>query len=285
MTPPTPPTPARPVAVAVSGRGLVDPALPVLRADDEGFARGTAVFETLRVYGGVPFRLTEHVARLRLSAERLELIPPNPEHVGELARVALDAARLGDGVLRLYWTPGAAGDEPRGIALVAPLPAGLEAQRLRGLRVVTLAWPRRDVAWLLPSTKSVSYATHLAAQREAARRGADDAVFVDPDGVVLECPVSNIWWREGKRLLTPSLELGILAGETRAALLELATGLGYAIEQGAFSLESLAGADEAFTTSSVREVMPVVRLDGRTIPRGPAAEELQAALRQLATSR
>lgn len=281
----TPPTPGRPVAVAVSGRGLVDPALPVLLADDEGFARGTAVFETLRVYDGVPFRLTEHLARLRLSAERLELTPPDPEHVGELARAALDAARLGDGVLRLYWTPGAPGDEARGIALVAPLPAGLEALRARGLRVVTLAWPRRDLAWLLPSTKSVSYATHLAAQREAARRGADDAVFVDPEGVVLECPVSNIWWRVGERLLTPSLQLGILAGETRAALLELAVELDYGVEEGIFPLESLASADEAFTSSSIREVMPVVELDGCAVARSPAAAELQAALRRAAAAR
>ena len=276
-------TPARPVAVAVSGRGLVDPATPVLLADDEGFARGAAAFETLRIYAGTPFRLDEHLTRLRRSAELLELPLPDPEVVGELARLALGAAGVGEGVLRLYWTPGPPGDEPRAIALVAPLPEGLEASRAGGLRAVTLAWPRRVLPWLLPSTKSVSYATHLAAQREATRRGADDAVFVDPDGIVLECPVSNIWWREGDRLLTPSLGLGILAGETRAALLELASGLGYAVEEGEFPVERLAAADEAFTSSSVREVMPVVELDGRPVERGDVAAELQAALRRAAT--
>jgi 4-amino-4-deoxychorismate lyase len=122
----------------------------------------------------------------------------------------------------------------------------------------------------------------MAAEREAKRRGADDAVFVDEDGIVLEGPVTNIWWRVGRTLVTPALELGILAGETRAALLGLAADRGFAVEEGSFPLADLAGAEEAFTSSSVREIMPVVELDGRPVPRGPAAGELQAALRELA---
>jgi 4-amino-4-deoxychorismate lyase len=134
----------------------------------------------------------------------------------------------------------------------------------------------------LPGTKSVSYAVNIAAEREAKRLGADDAVFVDEEGVVLEGPVTNVWWRRGRTLLTPALELGILAGETRAALLGLAAGLGYAVEEGTYALDDLAEADEAFTSSSVREVMPIVELDGRSLGRGPAAGELQVALRRLA---
>ena len=87
---------------------------------------------------------------------------------------------------------------------------------------------------------------------------------------------------KGRTLVTPGLELGILAGETRAALLEIAPSLGYEVEDGAFPLEELARAEEAFTSSSVREVMPVVELDGRALGRGPAAGELQEALRRLA---
>ena len=92
--------------------------------------------------------------------------------------------------------------------------------------------------------------------------------------------MTNIWWREGDVLLTPSLEVGILAGETRAALLELARGAGRVVEEGVYPLERLLGADEVFTSSSVREVMPVVALDGRPLERGPAAVELQEALRE-----
>ena len=122
----------------------------------------------------------------------------------------------------------------------------------------------------------------MAAEAEAKRRNADDAVFVDRDGVVLEGPTTNVWWRSGKTLFTPSLDLGILAGVTRAVLLELAPEAGYDVEQGHFELERLDAADEAFTSSSVREVMPVTALDGKPIGRGPASDELQSALRRAA---
>ena len=85
--------------------------------------------------------------------------------------------------------------------------------------------------------------------------------------------------------MTPSLELGILAGETRATLMGLAAGLGYTVEEGAYPLDRLRGADEAFTSSSVREVLPVVAVDGDPLARGPAAGRLQDALRRLAAAR
>lgn len=274
------------LAAAVSGRGLVDPAEAVVACDDDGFARGRAAFETLRVYGGRPYRLAEHLDRLVASALRLELPPPSPGALRDLADLAVDAARgarpTGDSVLRLYWTPGPPGSGPRAIALVSTVPEWIEPARERGQRLVSLPFPRRSAPWLLPGTKSVSYATHAAAESEAKGRGADDAVLVDLDGTVLEGPVTNVWWREGATLLTPGLELGILAGETRATLLELAPALGYAVEEGAYPLERLQRADEAFTSSSVREVMPVASVDGRTYASREAAGALQAALRRAA---
>jgi branched-subunit amino acid aminotransferase/4-amino-4-deoxychorismate lyase len=83
-------------------------------------------------------------------------------------------------------------------------------------------------------------------------------------------------------LFTPALELGILAGVTRAVILEVAGALGYEVREGAFPVGEVAAAEEAFTSSSVREVMPVTELDGATLGRGPAADELQAALREAA---
>jgi branched-subunit amino acid aminotransferase/4-amino-4-deoxychorismate lyase len=130
--------------------------------------------------------------------------------------------------------------------------------------------------------KSTSYAVNMAAEAEARRRGVDEALFVDGDGIVLEGTVTNIWWREGDTLHTPSLDLGILAGVTRATVAELAPECGYRVEEGSYALERLLAADEAFTSSSVREVMPLVEIDGHAIGRGPAADELQAALRTLA---
>jgi len=274
----------RALAAAVSGRGVVDPAEAVVAAEDEGFARGRAAFETLRVYDGKPYRLVEHVDRLASSAARLGLPAPDTEGVRELAGLALAAVadRAGDAVLRLYWTPGAPGGEPTAIALVSPVPDWIEPARRRGQRLVSLAFPRRSAPWLLRGTKSVSYATHIAAETEAKRRGADDAVLVDLDGTVLEGPVTNIWWREGDGLLTPSLDLGILAGETRGALLELAPSLGFGVDEGAYPLERLRAADEVFTSSSVREVMPVIAVDDHDYESRDAANVLQEALRRVA---
>ncbi len=123
----------------------------------------------------------------------------------------------------------------------------------------------------------------MAAESEARRRGTDDALFVRDDGVVLEGPVTNVWWRRGASLFTPALDLGILAGVTRTVLLEAAPAAGYEVAEGAYPLDHLRAADEVFTSSSVREVMPVVEVDGRGFALGPAAATLQQALRSLAT--
>ena len=93
------------LAVAVGGRGVVDPAEPVLRADDEALLRGRGAFETIRVYAGTPFRLAEHLDRLATSAERIGLPAVNRLELEELARQALEAAAAPDAVLRLFWTP------------------------------------------------------------------------------------------------------------------------------------------------------------------------------------
>src|SRR5207247_2786689 len=117
---------------------------------------------------------------------------------------------------------------------------------------------------------------------EARARGMDDAVFVTEDGLVREGPVTNIWWRRDATLYTPSLDLGILAGVTRDTLLELAPAHGYEVQEGRFPLGDLRAAEEAFTSSSVRELMPIVELDGSPLPRGEASHVLQAALRSAA---
>jgi 4-amino-4-deoxychorismate lyase len=269
------------LALAVSGRGIVDPGEPVLRADDDALLRGRAAFETLRVYDGRPFRLRAHLDRLAGSAEGIGLPPLDAPELERLAGLALAEAAVSSAVLRLVWTPGSAGEHPLGLALVTAVPPELERVRARGQRVVTLLGVRAEAPWLLPGVKSTSYAVNMAAEAEARRRGADDAVFVDRDGTVLEGPVTNVWWRHGRTLFTPSLDLGILAGVTRAAVLELADG-SWEVAEGRFAADDLRASDEAFTSSSVRELMPVVEVDGVALGRGPAADELQRALRAAA---
>lgn len=271
------------LAVAEVGVGALDPDRPVLHADDGGVLRGRAVFETIRVYDGHPFRLDAHLARLAASAERIGLPPVDASGLAAAVEEALAASAETDAVLRLLWTPGREGEgRPTGLALVSTLPEGHKALRARGLRLAVVPWAPGA---LIAGTKSTSYAENIAAQDEAARRGADDALFVAPDGIVLEAPTSNVWWREDRRLLTPSLELPILAGVTRATLLELAEDAGYGVEEGTFPLERLLAADEVLLTSSIREVMPVVAVDDRVVgggEPGPAAESFQRALRAAA---
>ncbi len=198
-----------------------------------------------------------------------------------LVGLVLPKAKRGDASLRLVWTAGPAGGIPSALALLSDIPDWIDPARERGATAVSLLGVRASAPWLLPGVKSTSYAVNMAAEAEARRRGVDEALFVDPDGVVLEGTVTNVWWRVGKTLFTPSLELGILAGVTRATLMELAPDCGYAVEEGTYALDRLLDADEAFTSSSIRELMPLVEVDGRTLGRGPAADELQAALREL----
>jgi 4-amino-4-deoxychorismate lyase len=279
------------LALAVGGRGLVDPHEPVLHADDEAFLRGRGAFETIRVYDGRPFRLDDHLERLAASSDRLDVPEVDTETFRELAKQAVSAAGEGDVVLRLYLTPGREGESrPTALALVSTIPAALEERRTTGMRMITVPLGldpdlRAEAPWLLGGVKSTSYAVNMAAEAEARRRGADDAVFLAAGRIVLEGPVTNVWWRRGRDLFTPALDLGILAGVTRSTLLEEAAGLGYEVREGAYPVDELAGAEEAFTSSSVREVMPVIELDAVPIGSGtpgPAAWELQAALRTAA---
>lgn len=253
------------LVVAVSGRGLVDPAEPVFRADDEALLRGAVAFETVRAYNGVPFLLDRHVARFRFSIDALAL--PPADGLEELA-VLVVAAAPAEHVLRFYRTGQVL------VATAAALPDGLEDLRANGIRLASV-----DVgapAPLLAGAKTTSYGEAFAARREAERAGAEEALLV-AGGLVLEAATANVWWRRGETIFTPATRAGVLPGVTRELMLELVDA-----EQGAFPLESLAAADEAFTTSSIREVMPVVTLDSRPIGDGrpgPLAARLQAALR------
>ena len=259
------------LAAAVAGRGVVDPRAPVFFADDEALLRGAAAFETVRVRGGRALLMRAHAERLQSSARALRL--PPPVGVEALACEALAAAGCEEGVIRLFCTSATL------LATVGELPPGLEALRGRGIAMITV---RSHDAGLLTGVKATSYAPALAAIAEAERRGADDALYLGEGESVLEATMSNIWWREGDVLSTPSLATGVLPGVTRAAVGHLAAEAGYRIREGSFTLPVLLRAEEAFTSSAVREIMPVVAIDGRELPRGGAAPRLQTLLEQVA---
>jgi 4-amino-4-deoxychorismate lyase len=303
------------LAVVATGPGAPAGGPPALDPADLALGRGEAVFEALRVYAGRPFRLRAHLDRLAASARAVEV--PVPAGLEELAAQAVTAAGAGDTdvVLRIICTKGPEVDpegsgEPQGgapvdregagrgeggpaaFAICTDVPASFEAERRRGLRLVLLTTATDPLAraaspWLLAGVKTTSYAANMAAQRAARARGADDAVLVGLGGELLEAPTANLWWRSGHTLHTPSLDLGILAGITRAVLCDLAPGLGLKVVEGVYTAEDVVAADEAFLSSSTREVMPVVEVDGVPVGDGrpgPAAVDLQAALRHLATT-
>jgi 4-amino-4-deoxychorismate lyase len=303
------------LAVLATGPGVVGagpagapvgvPWRPALDPLDLALVRGEAVFEALRVFGGRPFRLEAHLDRLAASARAIDL--PLPGGLEDLAARAVAAAGGGDVVLRLICTKGPEGSgEPRrgapvdrdrdggpvAFAICTDIPASFEQERARGLRLVLLTTAtdplvRAASPWLLAGVKTISYATNMAAQRTARARGADDAVLVGLGGELLEAPTASLWWRTGQTLFTPSLDLGILAGITRATLCDLAPTLGLKVLEGVYTAEDLLAADEAFLSSSTREIMPVVEVDATPIAGGhpgPTAATLQSALRQLAAS-
>jgi 4-amino-4-deoxychorismate lyase len=283
------------LSVLATGPGAPAGQRPALDPLDLALVRGEGVFEAMRVYAGRPFRLPDHLDRLAASAAAIGLALPGG--LDELAARAVDAAGGGELVLRLICTKGPEGTAPGeggpvAFAICTDVPASFEAERRRGLRVVLLTTAtdpllRAASPWLLAGVKTISYAVNMAAQRAARARGADDAVLVGLGGELLEAPTASLWWRTGHTLHTPSLDLGILAGITRAVLRELAPGLGLKVLEGVFTAEDLAAADEAFLSSSTREVMPVVEVDGTPIADGhpgPTATALQSAIRRLAGS-
>jgi branched-subunit amino acid aminotransferase/4-amino-4-deoxychorismate lyase len=265
-------TPLNVLAVAVAGRGLIDRNEPVFSASDEALLRGRAVFETARVYPGRRVPLDPHLERLTASAGRLRLPRPDATECERLAQLVIEHAGEPELVLRLYWT----GETL--VATAAAIPPNLEQLRRRGLRLATIPWMSGSLA----AAKTISYAENVRAQDNASERGANDALLVAGDGTVLEAPTANLWWRQGSRLLTPSLGLPILAGVTRATLISIAPNVGYEVEETSAPIKQLLAADEVFLSSSIREVMPVTRIDGLRIGDGlpgPAANALQAALR------
>ena len=205
----------------------------------------------------------------------LALRLPPPDGVdGARARRPSSAAGTDEGALRLFRTGMTL------LATVAPLPPGLE--ELRAARASPSSPSARTSAGLLTGVKATSYATALAAIAEAERRGADDAIYLGEGETVLEATMSNVWWREGDVLVTPvALDRRAAGRHPRRRRGARAAAPATAIREGSFTLPALLRADEAFTSSAVREIMPVIAVDGRELPRGDAAPRLQALLEQV----
>jgi branched-chain amino acid aminotransferase len=296
------------MTAAVSIDGVLVPAgearVPVF---DRGFLHGDSVYEVVRTYDLEPFELGAHLARLSASAERIYLaLPWSGQRFEEEIRRVVDASSGGDPAdpaaapwnqgersVRIVVTRGsgemgldpALATEP----LVAILALPLRGPPLAAYREGVSAWPFGGPGAPPrggdPGAKTGEHLFHVLAMREARAHEGHEALLVDRDGCVTEGASSNVFAVRGGALETPPLQAGILAGVTRACVIELALELGVQVREEALPLASLIGADEAFLTSTVREILPLVRVGSRPVgpgAPGPVTLRLHAAFRQRA---
>lgn len=252
----------------------VDPHRATLSVFDQTILRGAGCFEALRAYGGLAFEVERHLERLEHSARSLEVPLPPREHLR--AWIADVAAHVGDGMVRVLATPGAADPAlaaPRVIVFEEALPSVPDALRLLPL---TAPWHAAGATWALEGVKSLSYGPNVAAQRAAKARGFDDALLLSREGFVLEAPMAAVAWVKGADLYTPSLELGILRSVTRAVVLEEASALGLGTHEVKATLDDLHTADEAMILSTSRGVRPLTAVGDHTFASDDVTRRLAA---------
>jgi len=281
------------VLVTLDG-AVQDPDAPLLSADDIGALRGDGVFETILVREGKPCALELHLARLRRSAQALDLSEPDlaqwrsaieiaakewgAEREGQL-RTVLTRGRESAGTSRI--TSGPLSDAPESTAyvLVSAVAERVNKARAEGVSVITLARGisvevAQKAPWLLLGAKTLSYATNMSALRFAARQNADDAIFTSTEHRVLEGPRSTVVIQRDKQLLTPPARHGVLPGITQRALFAEAERAGWECHYKSFFTADLITADSVWLLSSVTLAARVASLDGLRMSAPDCAPEI-----------
>jgi 4-amino-4-deoxychorismate lyase len=256
--------------LAVLDIGIVDPSTPVIRADDPGVTRGDGCFEGIRVRTGpngvsTVDKLDRHIARMTRSAAALDIAFDEAAWRSLVAEGCAGWTSPGEAAMKLVLTRGVDA-RPSGFLTIVPLAADYPRQRTEGIRVAVLergytADAFTDAPWLLGGVKTLSYAINMAAQREAERHGAEDAVYVSADGFVLEAPTGSVVWAVDRTLhTTPLGATGILAGTTQQLLFERAAETGWQTRDTLAPLTDLHDADAVWIISSVRGPVEVIAL-------------------------
>jgi branched-chain amino acid aminotransferase len=247
---------------SVDGR-ITETAEAVVPLKDDGLYRGDGAFEVIRLYDGQPFALVDHLDRLQRSAAVIQLEFDRAALEGEIEALLTELGDA-DGQLRLIVTRGG-----RRLAMTEPIPAHADT--------VSVATVTYCPTVILNGVKSLSYAANMQSTRLAKAQGADEAVLVQPDGIVLEPPTSAIFWVSPQGTLrTPALDNGVLASITRDRLVKALD-----VEEGAWPVADLRAAKEAFLASTTREIQSVSAIDGTELPSvpGPRTREAQDAFR------
>ncbi len=260
---------------------------------DRGLLYGDSVFETLTTHAGRPFMLVEHVRRLRHSAELvyIHLAVDDDTLCREIEQAAVEAGNP-ESYLRLTVTRGVGdlGLDPSSseascrILIVTPLKRPKQEAYLRGVSAITYRTQRTAESTEASGAKVGNYLVAVLAMRQAKPSGAIEALIVNGESEVIEGATSNLFVRFGDELVTPPQSAGILVGITRQLVIELVARHGIALSYRSPSLDEIYEADEIFITSSVREILPVVKLDERTIgdaAPGPTFRRLWESFGQL----
>lgn len=254
-----------------------DAVIPVL---DHGFLLGDSVYEVLWWHAGVLVQEREHMDRLVESGRRLYMeIEQSSEELVAAVEETVRAAGVGpdeDAYVRLIVTRGAGPlglgfqDIPtRGVVIiVAPAHRPDEATWERGVRMAIVARRRNPRMALDPQAKTGNYLNNVLALHEARLAGADDGLMLNEQGEVTEATTANVYLVRGTSLVTPPLEAGILRGTTRTRILELCKAAGIPAAEVPVHKDDLFAADEIFVSSSVRGILPVVKVDEAHISDG-----------------
>lgn len=263
--------------------------LPVM---DRAVLYGDGIFETIRAYRGMPFRLDRHLKRLMQGCSALRLkVPAGKEDIARAIDLLYrENVVYGDAYVRITVTGGiydgsrtlTRATSPNLFIVVKPLPSLQDYQHEKGVRVCISSFPKNSNS-PLSRIKSANYLESLWARQEAADEGYDDALFLNEKGHLCEATTSNLFFSKDGILLTPLPACGILSGITREAVIELCEAMSIPCLEGHFVLEDLLQADEAFLTNSIVEILPVREVLGKPLSScpGPLTTKLQRAYREL----
>jgi branched-chain amino acid aminotransferase len=267
--------------INVNGR-VFDQEHAVISIFDHGFLYGEGVYETLRTYNGQPFLFERHMRRLRTSADMLALdVPLADAAIGARFRETMNAAGLGDGpkneaYIRILVTRGigeltydpAACPTPSVVVIVKPHVDPPAEAFEKGVRVALVPIIRNHPGTVNPLIKSNSLLNNALAMQHALKRGGFEGVMRNYKGELAECTQSNLFVVKNGAALTPPIDAGLLPGITRAFLFEVGAELGIPVREAVLRDPDILGADEAFLTSTTREVVPIVKVDDTVVGSG-----------------
>ena len=244
---------------------------------DHGLLYGDGVFEGLRSYGGKVFRLAEHVDRLYESALAICLkIPLSRDEMAAAINETVAANEIKDGYIRAVVTRGSGTlgldpnrcSNPQIIIIADAIKLYPQEYYDNGLELITSSVIRNHPAALSPRIKSLNYLNNILAKIEGLNAGCEEAIMLNSYGMVAECTGDNIFLVRHGKILTPSLDAGILEGVTRNAVIELAAAAGIEVRECAITQHDVYIANECFLTGTAAEIVPVVKVDDRVIGDG-----------------